>query len=663
MKSARSFPLLFGSFLLIGATSSRAQDAGLIGAIPPAGVSAASRLSAPIRERIAQGRALYDAGDPRAVLTLREASQSALGALSQVAGQNPLGAAAKSLPGDSVTANLAQSAGEAHLFWGLAADRFAQRDESITALARAVRLSRAISGAPADSGLLRRDSTLELGRVLRGGLPLVAPDDTLESIASLAHGGLWSPKRFTYDPALLAGEGLGAPLPKAEFLVTDGKLFPPVAPGTGELSRVPPYYALVPVERLPASLQLDKMVAGYQRLTKGPNRGQWRQIARVFYASPFLTQGKRDDLPRARALCEQFMRVHAAFEGALGSVNLYTRGDRDEGVTTLWLLENSALWPEDDEDPSILAQLGARMPGVNTGIEKTATEPTTTATYLPWMALAGQVESHGGEIMFWKAPLARPETEWLREVFHEYGHVALPPFGGFRPPLEPYGNGLMGETLGQMWAAQSPERFGIPAGKSGDLLLQVGNQALPSLQKFLAEGPYSPLRAAGNRDGLRYLQGLTTYLERVYGPKMLGRALTPLANRAARVSDIATRRSLMDSRTLLNSVETNWRQMSGQTQPIYLSGALSIPRTAASLVARDGATLRAGSRTRAMLWVPRGADSLRIEGGARLRAVGLPFAAQGEALRVYFGGKSGWQTFSLVAGATTKVGAARFERK
>ncbi len=664
MNFVRNFCPIFTSLLL--ASAARAQQTDFLAA--PQTSNAAERIGAPVRARISQGRAFYDAGDERAVGMLREASQSALAALSQVAGINPLAPGAKALPDDAVTANLAQSAGEAHLYWGLAADRFARRDESITALSRAVRLSRAVPGATLDNGLLRRDATLELGRVLRAGLPLVAPDDALDAIAAIAHGGLWKPKRFTFDAAPLSGEIGGSPLPKTEFLVTDGKVFPPVAPGSGDLSRIPPYYASVPVERLPASLQIDKMVAGYERQTSGPNKGQWRQVARVFYASPFLTRDKRDDLPRARALCEQFLRVHALFADALGATNLFTRGDREEGVTTLWLLEVSALWPEDDDDPAVLAQLGAKMPGVNTGAEKTATEPLTTAISLPWQALpwqalAGQVESSGGEIMFWKAPLARPETEWLREIFHEYGHVALPPFGGFRPPLEPYGNGVMGETLGQMWAAQTPERFGLSGATSADLTAHVRNQALPALQFFLKCGPNSPLRASGSREGWRYMQGLTTYLERVYGAKMLGRALTPLANRASTVSDIATRRALFDARNLFDSLDYNWRNWGGKTMPIYLSGALSIPRSAPALIARENALLKAGSRTGALLYVPRGTESLRVEGARGLRAVGLPFAVQGNALRIYFGGKSGWQSFSLLANTDTRIGAARFEKK
>lgn len=627
-----------------------------------------------VRDKVLRGRAQLDNNDSRAVQTLREASQSALVALNQVSGQNALVAAPGSLPSDVVTAGLAQRAGEAHLYWGMAADRFALRDEAITALTRAVRLSRAVPGAPEDSGILRRDSTLELGRVLRDGLPLTAPDDALDAIASIAHGGRWTPHRFTFDPAPLSAVVDGPALAKDEFMVTDGKLFPPVAPTDGALSRIPTYYQGVPENSLPPSLKLDKMVAGFQRETSGSNKGQWRQVARVFYASPYLTKDHRDDLPRARSLCEQFMKVQSLFSDQLGASNLYARGDKIEGVTTLWLLEVSALWPQDDDDPSVLAQLGPNMPNLNVGPKHDATSPEVTALSRPWMPVAGQVESEPGEILFWKSSMVRPESEWVRELFHEYGHVALPPLSGFRPPLEPYANGVMGETLGMLWAAAVPDHFVLATsptatadGLSADLNAQVTTQALPALQFFRKAGPASELRADGTNDGWRYLQGLTVYLERVYGAQMLGKALAPLSSRAAGVSSVAARRSLMNTQTLLNSVETAWRDPwgGGKTLPLWLPGALDLPLNAKNLTGRGDATLKAGSRAEALLYVPSGTDSLRIDGaGAKnLRAVGLPFSATDGVVRVYFGGRSGWQSFSLTAGADAKIAGARFEKK
>lgn len=623
-----------------------------------------------VRDRILRGRELLDENDELSVATLRDASQNALAALGQVAGKNVLEAAPASLPSDVVTVGLAQRAAEAHYYWGLAADKFARRDEAITALARSVRLWSLSPRAAGEDGTLARDALLALKSRLRAGLPLVAPDDVLDSIARFAHGGQWTPRRVVFDASRL-GDASGAPL-KEEFLITDGNLFPPLATTGNPLVRIPTYYQDVPRASLPSSLQLSKMVTGYARQMSGPNRGQLRQVVRVFYASPFVTKDQRDDLPRARALCEQFLRVYSLFRQQLGVENLYTRGDKTEGVTTLWLLEVSAIWPQDDDDPSVLAQLGPNMPGLNVSMEGAPPDLQTTPLMRPWMAVAGQNEASPGEIMFWKAGLARSEAEWVRELCHEYGHVSLPPLGGFQAPLEPYANGIIGETLGLMWAAQIPDRFSAPglpgdAGLGADFTGHVNDQALPALEWFRKQGPNSPLRATGTRESWKYLQGLTVYLERVYGARMLGRALVPLSQRAVQVSDIAARRSLMGTPELLRSVETTWRDPwnGTKTLPIWLPGALNLDLDAAKLISRGEATLKSGTRAEVLLWVPPGADSLRIDGaGAQnLRGVGLPYNSAPGAMRLYFAGKSGWQRFSLMAGADARISAARFERK
>jgi hypothetical protein len=630
------------------------------------------------RDALLRGRSQLDSNDARAVLTLRDASQRALVALGQVAGPNILMAVPESLPNDVVTAGLAQKAAEAHYYWGLAADRFARRDEAITAFSRAVRLSRAVSGPTTDGGTLRRDAAQDLGRVLREGLPLIAPDDALDSIATIAHRDLWTPRRFSFDPSGLSSEIEGATLPKSEFLITDGKLFPPVGPNN-TLARVPPLYQSVPPDSLPPSLKLDKMVAGYARETSGPNKGQWRQNVRVFYASPYLTKDKRDDFPRAKVLCEQFLRVSALFRSQIGAQNLYARGDRIEGVTTLWLLEISALWPQDDDDPAILAQLGPLMPDLNTGPKRDATDPVVTALMRPWMPIAGHLESDPGEMLFWKSSLARSEAEWIREICHEYGHVALPPLGGFRPPLEPYANGMMGETLGLLWVAGVPNALNLsganrPAGATAPktpqvsaIEAQITAQTVPALKFFLQSRPESALRASGSADGWKYLQGLTIYLERVYGGKTLGRVLSPLSLRAAKISDVAVRRSLLGTQNLMGSLDTLPRDSwgSSKTIPIWLPGAFNLSHSADSLVRRGETVLKANTSTRVLLFVPPGADSLRIDGvgTGQLRCVGLPFTNSNGAMRIYFAGKSGWQNFSIAAGADAKVSTARFERK
>lgn len=640
----------------------------------------ATRLNDDVAARLQAGRDLLTAGDPRSEPTLRAAAQGALQLLKTSTGTDILDAAPGSLPDDALTRALVTQAVQAHLWWGIASQKFGSRDETITALSRAKRL---LSAAPETSrvssapGTLERDINLELGKELTAGLPLIAPDDVLSDIAQLMHGDRWTPREFGFAPA---------PGQNTDLLVTDGELFPPPLPNVKGISpRTPALYQTLTAEQLPTSLKLNKMVAGYARETDGPNKGQWRQVVRVFYASNFLTQGKRNDLPRARRLAEEFLKVQALFKSQMGLTNLYTSGDRDAGVTTLWLLEVSALWPNDDDDPRVQAQLGPLMPVVNIGPNKGAKAPETTPLMRPWTPIAGHAEGAPGEILFWKAGLERPEAEWLRELFHEYGHVAVPPFGGFAPPSEPYANGVIGETLGMMWAAGAPESFApsgaAPTGATAktvatasdaaleqraDYREHVRVYALPARALFVSAGPNSVLRNASNAEGLRYLNGATTYLERVYGAPLLGRALQPLALRAQQTDNIAARRSLLRTSSLFESVEQTWSSPwnPDKTLPLWLPGALDVELDAATLVNRGAYTLRAGTRAPLLLWVPPGTAELRIEGAGAgsLSAMGTPFSAKGDLARIFFSG-NGWQKLVLVAGKDATIGAARLIRK
>ena len=679
--------------LLVSASIAGAQVVP-VGA--PTGADLANRLGGDLSARLEKGTDLLNDGDASSAGELRDIAQSALKTLQATTKTDVLSAKPGSLPGDAVTAGLAEQTARAHYLWGVAASRFAQRDEAIAALARARRLVGASAGADSNSTLLR-DINLELNKTLSDGLPLIAPTDVLTDIAQLVHGDSWTPRSFPFSDQnqTIGGAFVQSSSGDDQMLVTDGQLFPPPLPGADDIApRTPALYASLGATQLPASLKLNKMVAGYARQQDGPNKGQWRQVVRVYYASERLTEDKRADLPRARALAEQFLKVHEYYEDELGLSNLYAQGDRDAGVTTLWLLEVSALWPQDDKDPRVLAQLGPLMPSVNTGKTTLGAAPETTALMRPWTPIAGNVDSAPGEILFWKAGLERPEAEWLRELFHEYGHVALPPIGGFRPPLEPYANGFMGETLGMMWAAKAPAEFALqvqdkPAlsdfesraiptaataaptdAMQGDLRAgfaqHLQTHALPARALFVANGPNSPLAEAGDSRALLYVSGLAVMLERVYGAPLLGRALKPLAQSASQTSGAAARRGLLRPGNLFSAIETNWNSpwQADKTLPIWLPGAMNVQLDAPTLVNRGAVTLPKGARAGVWLWVPAGTAELRIEGkgAGNLSALGTPFAAKGDLARVYFAG-NGWQKFTLVAQDNATISAAKFLRK
>ncbi len=639
-------------------------------------VNPAEKLSAEVRDKIVEGRSLLEDQDPKSLTIFREASQASLRALNSIIGKDVLKMEAGSIDDNLIADSLVERAAEAHYYYGTAAQTFNRRDEAITAYSRSQRLANLVKNPFTDNRITQNTNT-SLGFLTSAGLPLIAPDDVIRGLATYNSRGLWKPKEINFTPSALTPDIGGKPLEERDFLVTSGQLFVPQRPNE-KLFIVPPYYRQTPVDALPLSLQPNQMIVGYAKELYGANAGQWRQIVRVFYASPRLTVNKRDDRPRAEKLVEEFLKVHSLFQSNLGLTNLYTRGDKDENVTTLWLLEVSALWPNDEDDPTMLGQLGPAMPTPNTGPPPVATEPKTTPLMKPWSPISGQVEASPGEILFWKSGLERPEAEWMAEITHEYGHVSLPPIGGFRPPLESYGNGVLGETLGMLWAAANEKEFGIPAQESTtasqffttSFKKHVDNYAFPSHQVFLKNGPQWFGINNGSPEALRYMVGLSVYLERVYGAKQLGRAFLPLAQSGVAAQNIAARRSLLNTASLLNTVPTIYNSgWNGKVFPIWLPGAMSFNRSAdfdsQTLINRGEVSMRNAQSSEVWLYVPKNADSLRIEGvgAGKLRSVGLPFQGDGNVTRVFFGGNTGWQRFSLTAGGTLKISNARFERK
>lgn len=712
-----------------------------------------------LTDQIIRGRVQLEAGNRQAIATLQTAAQQSLAPLNTVAGPEILTMKPESMPKNPAFGLILRQAAEAHFWWGVAADRFASRDIALTAFARAARF---YAGDRSGTYSAARESMANLRGSLTEGLPQFAPDDTLDTIASLAHGGLWRPLRLIFDfnsntftPSVAHGEQSKG---QQEFLITDGKVFlsgnsrDPKA----NLKQIPPPFRHIANDALPRAMSLSNVIIGYVRETEGANRGLWRQSVRVRYPHQSLTAKNRDDRPRATALCLQFLKLHVLMRRAVGLENAYSLASlgTSNSVTTIWLSEVSALWPVDEDDPAVLAALGmVFMPKVNAPGTKIREDVEVDVSPLsrPWL-VAGQMDDAPGDIVFYKTAQPRSEAEWLRELAHEYGHVALPPFNGFRPPLEPYGNGALGETLSMMWVASAPDVFKAPeqeivlARKGGSTTLprpivattavpsgvhlvtetsaivpvvgaappmddfgrealnHVETYALPSLNFWNAQGPGSTLRRDGNDAGLKYLQGLATYVERVYGAPLLGEAMGAL-QRVAEVTpkpeDVVPGNGAVGSPLLLvpNSPPPAPMQApallenvaavlknpfaDGQTiLPVWLPGALVMPTTkltAQSLVTRAPLGLKAGERATCWLYVPTNAAALRIEwksastgpltieGGWRsalLSAAQVAASQSGatQGVRIETVGRPGWQRFAFTAPADLTWSGAWFEK-
>lgn len=659
-----------------------------------------AKLLDDLKRRIARGRGQLDGNQIIAVETLRAAALQSLNVLSAYIGPQILTAPPEEMPQTGIWAEAVRTSAEAHYWWGHAADQFGMRDEAITAFARATRF--AGRARPNASDSLARDSLLGLNGTLRDGLPLVAPDDALVTVAEIAHGKLWTPRRFTFQlpsTAIHANQKFRlnpqAFTREREFLVTSGRVYPPVptsAVNTGNLLwRVPPIYRTVAAEALPGVLRHDRMAIGYFKETSGPEKGLWRQAARVFYASSYLTRGRRDDRLRAEALCAQFLKVRALIENSMGLSNAYSRS----GITNLWLSEVSALWPKDDDDPRVRFNVGVQMPKINTPTSGTQIEnreiDVEPASY-PWRAGARQNDGAPGDILFFQLTAPRDEAEWLRQMTHEYGHVSLPAIGGFKPPLEPFANGLIGETLGLMWAASAPAAWKLPAefGVYADdakfsqaLSAHVTTQAVSSLRAWKSRGPLSPLRRDTTALGLQYLQGMAVYAERVYGADVLGAAFSPLLadEMKAFASSVKPRaittESLMASfpAALSDPFSKNGVAPSG-VLPIWLPGALGgVQISTEDFLARANLKMKAGEKVSGWLYVPARAsvlhlewktaltapNSLETDAGGKMNAVPA-FSDANNAAGFDVKKRSGWQRLSFTARADLELVAAQFEK-
>ena len=272
------------------------------GAAPDA-ATLVTRLNDDVAARLQSGRDLLTAGDPRSEPTLRAAAQGALQLLKTSTGTDVLEAAPGTLPDDALTRALATQAAQAHLWWGVSAQKFAGRDEAITALSRAKRLLSAAPATPMTLGApdtLARDINLELGKELTAGLPLIAPDDVLGDIAQLMHGDRWTPREF--DFAVAGQSAVGA----KTAIAPAGHRWRTVSAAASQQSRAsrrarPRFYA---EPDRPRSCRPRSSSTKWSPVTRSkptaPTEASGAKSCACFTHRNFLTEGKRNDLPRAR---------------------------------------------------------------------------------------------------------------------------------------------------------------------------------------------------------------------------------------------------------------------------------------------------------------------------------------------------------------------------
>ncbi len=167
------------------------------------------------------------------------------------------------------------------------------------------------------------------------------------------------------------------------------------------------------------------------------------------------------------------------------------------------------------------------------------------APFAVWLCRDGRAggEQWNANLYFDALDAPRSSIEWIREILHEYSHLALPPIGGYKAP-EYWANGYLGERLLVRWLQRLPDGPAQVQRAWGDFSGAANFSRLliaPALTLYARVGPNPKWLARTDADGMRYLIGQALTADDKYGGRVLGEAfaLLPRAHeaRAADLSD------------------------------------------------------------------------------------------------------------------------------
>jgi tetratricopeptide (TPR) repeat protein len=204
-----------------------------------------------------------------------------------------------------------------------------------------------------------------------------------------------------------------------------------------------------------------------------------------------------------------------------------------------------------------------------------------------WLSRDGHAggEEWRGQIYLYEVGRERAPEEWVREVCHEYGHVALPGATIYTDP-EPKANGYLGERLLAKWLWDNQAEVW---NGTVDLERYVARRAAPLRERFLAAGPRSALLQRRDRAGMEHYIGMVLAWEAAHGPRMLRAAFDRAQGQNAESFLIGCQEVIQALRPARFEV----------------SGAALLPA---------GAT--AGGRSAAWLFLPGGRWTLRVDRAA-----------------------------------------------
>ncbi len=166
-------------------------------------------------------------------------------------------------------------------------------------------------------------------------------------------------------------------------------------------------------------------------------------------------------------------------------------------------------------------------------VQKTGREAANgTAPFDVWLCAGGQTggEQWRSNLYLYSLETPRSSIEWIREIVHEYSHLALPAIGGYNAP-EYWANGYLGERLLVRWLQRTPNGPAEVAAVWGDFSGASNFDRLliaPPLALYKKIGPNPAWLARRDEPGMRYLIGQALTFDDKYGAVRLGDAFRRL---------------------------------------------------------------------------------------------------------------------------------------
>ncbi|HEY3330934.1 MAG TPA: hypothetical protein VGK19_12985 [Capsulimonadaceae bacterium] len=202
-----------------------------------------------------------------------------------------------------------------------------------------------------------------------------------------------------------------------------------------------------------------------------------------------------------------------------------------------YVLYASVRWQSAD-DRALAERTGQLLAVLRAALtERTGNKPLTDGKpFNVW--LCRHATDAGGEqwrnsIYFYQVGEQRSSIEWIREIAHEYSHMAFPIVGGDYSDPEPWANGYYGERLLLRWLSRGAAGGPAAVEKAwGGTFAGYPNFDIkliaPPLSLYTRNGLSDEWLARRDRQGMDYLIGMLLAIDDKAGPQACARLLWDL---------------------------------------------------------------------------------------------------------------------------------------